>query len=146
MVTFMLSGMSEPIWNLLPIVAKRCPHIVPKNPELRSRLVNTSENLDTFVKSLRSSYSLLRLRKAGMDNDSEQFAVIPRYRLERIAVPTLVLHGTADTLVPLAQGQFVANTVPHARLITVDGGEHSLVLTHKEEILPVLINFLKSAH
>jgi len=41
-------------------------------------------------------------------------------------LPTLVLHGTADPLFPLAHGRALANAIPDARLIELDGVGHQL--------------------
>jgi len=46
----------------------------------------------------------------------------------RVAVPTLVIHGTRDTIVPFEQGQQVAAAIKGARLFTVTGGHHHDVL------------------
>jgi len=42
----------------------------------------------------------------------------------RIAAPTLVLHGTADTFVPIAAMERIAPTIPHARIVRIAGGGH----------------------
>ena len=46
--------------------------------------------------------------------------------LPRIALPTLVIHGAADPLVPPAAGQDLARKIPGARLDMVDGMGHDL--------------------
>lgn len=46
--------------------------------------------------------------------------------LARIRVPTLVLHGTDDPLVPPACGEDTARRIPGARLVTVPGMGHDL--------------------
>jgi len=43
----------------------------------------------------------------------------------RITVPTLLLHGTADEVVPYDMGVRLAATFPRARLITIAGGHHN---------------------
>ncbi len=85
-----------------------------------------------------------RLRKAGYDNDMEQFAAITRYPLERITVPTLVLHGTSDYTVSFTEAEFVASKVPHAKLVAVEGGDHAFYVTHKEQVVPTLRAFLEA--
>jgi pimeloyl-ACP methyl ester carboxylesterase len=85
-----------------------------------------------------------RLRKAGYDNDMEQFAAITRYPLERITVPTLVLHGTSDYTVSFAEAEFVAGKVPHAKLVAIEGGDHTFYVTHKEQVVPSLRSFLEA--
>ena len=47
-----------------------------------------------------------------------------RQALAGIDVPTLVIHGEADTLLPLAHGQDTADAVPGARFATVKGLGH----------------------
>jgi pimeloyl-ACP methyl ester carboxylesterase/UDP:flavonoid glycosyltransferase YjiC (YdhE family) len=46
--------------------------------------------------------------------------------LGRIRVPTLCLHGTQDKIVPYSHAQKLAAAIPGARLVTFDGGGHSL--------------------
>jgi pimeloyl-ACP methyl ester carboxylesterase len=62
-------------------------------------------------------------------------------RLRQLRVPTLVLHGEADPLVPLAGGRATAAAVPGARLRTVPGWGHGL----PESVWPLLIDEI-SAH
>jgi pimeloyl-ACP methyl ester carboxylesterase len=47
-------------------------------------------------------------------------------RNEAITVPTLVIHGTEDTLLPPEHGRDIAARVPKARLIEIDGMGHDL--------------------
>ena len=44
--------------------------------------------------------------------------------IEEIAVPTLVLHGTADPLFPLPHGEALRDAIPGARLVVLEGGGH----------------------
>ncbi len=44
--------------------------------------------------------------------------------LARIAAPTLVLHGTADPLLPLEHGRALARLIPGARLVELPGVGH----------------------
>lgn len=47
-------------------------------------------------------------------------------RLKRVGVPTLVIHGDADVLVPVENGRIVAGAVPGARWLEFDGMGHDL--------------------
>ena len=47
-------------------------------------------------------------------------------RLGKVKVPTLVIHGTDDVLVPIENGRSVAAAVPGARLIEIEGMGHNL--------------------
>ena len=61
----------------------------------------------------------------------------------RITVPTLVIHGDADAIVPLEKsGQRTAETVPGAQLHVVEDGPHGINDSHTEEFNRVLLEFL----
>src|SRR4029077_2995254 len=47
-------------------------------------------------------------------------------KLGRVNVPTLVIHGTGDVLVPVENGRRVAAAVPGARLVEFEGMGHNL--------------------
>lgn len=66
--------------------------------------------------------------------------------LSKITVPTLVLHGKADPLVPFACGQDTARRIPGARLVGIDGMGHDLPPGVVEHILTHLVPHLDAAH
>ena len=45
-------------------------------------------------------------------------------RLAHISTPTLVIHGSADQLIPVQNGRLIASLVPHAQLEVLDGVGH----------------------
>jgi pimeloyl-ACP methyl ester carboxylesterase len=49
-----------------------------------------------------------------------------RRHLHGISAPALVLHGTADPLLPLPHGQALAREIPGARLVTLPGAGHEI--------------------
>lgn len=60
-----------------------------------------------------------------------------------IDVPTLVIHGDDDRIVPLAaSGQRTAKLIKGARLVTVKGGPHAITWTHADEVNAGLMSFL----
>lgn len=68
-------------------------------------------------------------RRAGYRNDLDRFAAITSLELEKIAAPTLVVHGSADADVPPAQSADAAGTIPGAELLTLDTGTHLALYT-----------------
>jgi pimeloyl-ACP methyl ester carboxylesterase len=58
--------------------------------------------------------------------------------LETIVVPTLVIHGAADPLVPLACGLDTAERVPGARLEVIEGMGHDLPAQLAERLLALI--------
>jgi len=66
-----------------------------------------------------------------------------RKDVARIDVPTLVIHGDEDRIVPLsAAGQRTADLVKGARLVVVEGGPHAITWTHAETVNAELLRFL----
>jgi non-heme chloroperoxidase len=66
-----------------------------------------------------------------------------REDLKRIDVPTLVIHGDADRILPIAaSGQRTAKLVKGARLAIIKGGPHCITWTHAEEVNSELTNFI----
>ena len=65
--------------------------------------------------------------------------------VSKVTVPTLVIHGDSDAIVPFeVSGQRSAQLVAGARLHVVEGGPHGINVSHAEEFNRVLIEFLAS--
>lgn len=65
--------------------------------------------------------------------------------LKAFDVPTLVIHGDADQVVPLeASGQRSHDMIADSQLHIVQGGPHGINVTHKDEFNDVLTAFLNS--
>ncbi|MGB9459217.1 MAG: alpha/beta hydrolase [Bryobacteraceae bacterium] len=66
-----------------------------------------------------------------------------RRDLTRVDVPTLVIHGDADRIVPIgAAGLRTAKLIKGARLVVIKEGPHCITWTHTEEVNRELVNFL----
>ena len=66
-----------------------------------------------------------------------------RNDVSKVDVPTLVIHGETDRIVPLAAaGQRTAKLIKGARLTTIKDGPHAVGWTHAEEVNAELLNFL----
>ena len=64
--------------------------------------------------------------------------------LPSIDVPTLVIHGDADRIVPIAAtGIPLSKGIKGARLVVVEGGPHGINWTHAEKVNAELVNFLR---
>lgn len=67
-----------------------------------------------------------------------------RQDLTRIDVPTLVIHGDRDRIVPAsASGMLTARAIQGSRYVTVDGGPHGILWTHSDVVNPELVSFLE---
>jgi pimeloyl-ACP methyl ester carboxylesterase len=68
-----------------------------------------------------------------------------RADLQQLTLPTLVLHGDADAIVPLAgSGQRTHRAVPHSQLVVVPGAPHGLNLSHAQAFNDALLQFLRT--
>jgi len=66
-----------------------------------------------------------------------------RKDLAKIDVPTLVIHGDSDRIVPFsAAGQRTAKLVKGAELVVIKDGPHNVAWTHADEVNSALVKFL----
>lgn len=67
-----------------------------------------------------------------------------RKDLARIDVPTLVMHGDADRILPIdASGARTGRLIRGAEYVVVKGGPHNIAWTHAEIVTPKLVSFLQ---
>jgi hypothetical protein len=58
-------------------------------------------------------------------------------------VPTLVVHGTAERILPFAAtAERLPGLIADLRLVRVEAGPHNICWTHPEEVNPALLEFL----
>lgn len=63
--------------------------------------------------------------------------------LRRFDVPTLIVHGDDDQVVPIGtSGLASARLIPHARLKVYEGAPHGITETHKDRLNADLLEFL----
>jgi poly(3-hydroxyalkanoate) depolymerase len=61
--------------------------------------------------------------------------------LHRLRQPTLIMAGTDDPIIPLANARMLANLIPRSKLHTIDDG-HLFLITRADEVAPVVRHFL----
>jgi pimeloyl-ACP methyl ester carboxylesterase len=111
-------------------------------PNLRKQVSVNPEKIEIVSQILQSAYPT-SLRLSGMLNDARQIDDLGEIPLESIRVPTLVIHGTGDQVVPFSQGVHSASRIPGARFLPVYKGTHYCVLTHLELTRPVITDFFR---
>jgi pimeloyl-ACP methyl ester carboxylesterase len=66
-----------------------------------------------------------------------------RNDVDKISVPTLIIHGDSDKIVPFeVSSKRTAGMIPHAELVVYDGAPHGLFYTHRELLNRDLLNFI----
>jgi non-heme chloroperoxidase len=69
-----------------------------------------------------------------------------RKDVNKIDVPTLVMHGDADRILPInASGLRTSKLIKGARLVVVKDGPHCITWTHADEVNAELVSFLGKA-
>lgn len=69
-----------------------------------------------------------------------------RADLRKVRIPTLVIHGDDDRILPLAvTGERMKRFAETSRLVVVPGGPHGLNWTHPEEVNRALLEFLRAS-
>jgi pimeloyl-ACP methyl ester carboxylesterase len=62
-----------------------------------------------------------------------------RKPLSSIAAPTLVIHGTADPMFPIEHGEALAEAIPDATLLRLEGAGHGVDRTDWETVAPAIL-------
>lgn len=63
--------------------------------------------------------------------------------LEKVTVPTLVLHGDSDAIVPFeASGKRTAESIENSELVVIEGGPHGVNASHADQFNQALLEFL----
>ena len=64
--------------------------------------------------------------------------------LKKITVPTLLLHGDDDQIVPVADASLLsAKLIPNCKLTVLPGMAHGMAVTHAAAINDELLKFVK---
>jgi pimeloyl-ACP methyl ester carboxylesterase len=66
----------------------------------------------------------------------------PREAFERLAIPTLVLHGDEDTAADVKHGRELAEVIPGARLVVFPGAGHNYLVAAGPASTAALLTFL----
>lgn len=100
------------------------------NPEEQARVLQVLRNIQPISQ-----------REKGLGNDSAIAASLPRYELERMTVPTLVISAENDLFGTFMSARYTAEHIPGARFIGYPTGGH-LGVGHQKEMWSEVIEFL----
>lgn len=92
---------------------------------------------DWSIASFASPNATIKAAKAWAETDF-------RPELKNIDVPTLIIHGDADSIVPIeTSGNQAANMIENNTYKVFKNGPHGLNITHKHELNDALLAFFK---
>lgn len=69
-----------------------------------------------------------------------------RTALPSVALPVLLIHGSADTICPPSASRYMAGQLPDARLVVMEGVGHAPFLSRSAEFTVLLTKFLDGIH
>ncbi len=114
------------------------------DPVMRARTLGDPEVGPLFRELQRSTSDRMRLRMPGTENDVALTRSELSFALEQIKPPLLIVHGTKDSAAPFEQARILARRVPGAELLTIEGGEHVSIFTHRDEVQARVKRFLQA--
>lgn len=105
-----------------------------------------SGSLEVFDKKAKAKLAELEFARArnlqAMNNHALAVNISPvsgRALLGGLDVPTLVVHGTEDPLLPYAHGRAIAETIPGAKLLTIEKMGHDLPRPAWSQIIKAIL-------
>lgn len=126
------------------------------DPFLAALKSNYSATLDAFVAACVPEDDCDHIKRWGrqiLDRATPEAAIALygttnpidlRDEVSRIDQPTLILHGDADRLVPVASAHWLAKTLPNAKLIILPGAGHVPTMTRPNDVAREISRFLDS--
>lgn len=113
-----------------------------QDAQLREELIKNESALELFKNNMLSMFYKMDQRIAGTKNDIFQ-TKDRTYPLKDISVPTLVIHGENDEVVPFEKhGNRLATEIPQAKLLKAAKGGHVTIFTHRSEVQKAVREFL----
>lgn len=149
---YLMKTVDNPEGPLTPEKARQTKHALQEN---------RASFFDRFTKDFFSAHGVLQVTESqrseavAMCNQSAQHAALAcmesfdttdfREDLKKVTVPSLVIHGDADAIVPLAgSGLRTHRAVAHSQLVTVAGAPHGLNVSHAPVFNDALLLFLRA--
>jgi pimeloyl-ACP methyl ester carboxylesterase len=132
--------------------------VLPTILEMTSNPENFGEVIDLLVSyaiSPQAPSRMVELARARMSETRsevlhgdflacDQFDVMGR--LGEISVPTTVICGKEDRLTPLKYSRFLVENIPEARMITVEGAGHMVMLEKPGEVAQAVKEFMDEVY
>ncbi|HZG72296.1 MAG TPA: alpha/beta fold hydrolase [Chondromyces sp.] len=123
-----LSGTpAENAWAAAPIIYSK--KFIVEHPEM------IDEDVQKRIEIVTPPHAYLSQLQACLAQDTTK-------ELDQITVPTLVIHGDEDVLVPYENGKYLAEHIEGAEFHTVPGAGHIYVTEAAEDVNERVANFL----
>lgn len=111
------------------------------NPETLVGIIFSSGFADTFGMINRLLNSILPLPS---DEQAEKWSNINK--ISKIKVPTLILHGPRDRIVPYTEGELIYDKLSDdifKKFVPIKGANHNNTMLHEDQFFPAIQDFVK---
>lgn len=116
--------------------------------EFYKNFYNLDENLGSRLSEAQLVHDKAVAASAGA---VASWAAVPtwptdfRADIAKIDVPALIVHGTADNILPIdATARRFKDLLPSATYVEIEGAPHGFLATHADEVSKVLVDFVQS--
>jgi pimeloyl-ACP methyl ester carboxylesterase len=117
-------------------------HLPPPSTEANNRLTNmANDKVDNAA----------RLKRMGIHTESMPRQIMAILKsgdrtedVKTIAIPTLVLHGVDDALIPIPHGEYTASLITGSKFVAIEGMGHDMSAAVMPEIINNIVRHLKS--
>jgi pimeloyl-ACP methyl ester carboxylesterase len=86
--------------------------------------VTTDETAKKFIQGFMNTMNPYKPRKPGTENDMKIYKKLKHLEVEKINVPTLVIHGTHDADVKFFDGVYAYENIKNAQRFWIEEGSH----------------------
>lgn len=128
-----------PYWALTKVARSSLETIFDVKPAVLAKLTPAERG---FVARTVDAFAPVTKRTDGLRNEGAAIDPRTHYPLERITVPTLVIHARDDGINPFAFGEYTARHIAGAQFMALDSGGH-LLLGHHTEVRERVRAFLR---
>ena len=131
----------RPVLTLVKILLR----FLPFNPKPRGH-VDYSRHINSSDWDIRRN--LADMRNTGLHAHfyslSQSFVFMQEYLLEKIAVPTLIIHGKKDTMVPLKNALKMSAKIKNSEFMLIHNVDHNTVHNAVKEVSGAIESFISS--
>jgi 3-oxoadipate enol-lactonase len=66
-------------------------------------------------------------------------------KLDGVRLPTLIIHGELDAIIPLASAEMASQAIPGSKLVVIRGAGHVPVITRPEQVVAAIDDWWREA-
>ncbi|MFX1566902.1 MAG: alpha/beta fold hydrolase [Promethearchaeota archaeon] len=134
----------NPFTDMLTLLKEKNYEKVARNLTEALFPENYKKNNPNIIKKVIDNYMNNPPSPKGFEGQSAYVESFDTYeRLSEITIPTLILHGTEDVILPVENAKILAENIPSAELILFENTGHGMNIQENKRWTQKVIEFLK---